>query len=167
MKETRNLQLESRWVSSEHRVRHWKCNQRQAMYDWIIILSYLFTFAWTFSKTVVTEFHSGGNFSGTGFMRWIAEAKHCIHEHWESRMLVIYHKPQNSYIINTDFTLIQSHQPRTFKQCLPKVGLQFQFMFSIFYRCKPKGLSYELISVELALNNTLNPEGYVSTLTHH
>ena len=77
-------------------------------------------------------------------------------------MLVIYHKPQNSYIINTDFTLIQSHQPRTFKQCLPKVGLQFQFMFSIFYRCKPKGLSYELISVELALNNTLNPEGYVS-----
>lgn len=40
--------MESRWVLSEHRIRHWKFNQRQAMYDdRIVILSYFFTFAWT------------------------------------------------------------------------------------------------------------------------
>ena len=36
-----------------------------------------------------------------------------------------HHKPLNPCIINTDFSLVQSHETTTLKECQPNIGLQF------------------------------------------
>ena len=53
-----------------------------------------------------------------------------------------HHKPLHSYIINIDFTLLQSHETTsTLKQCLHKVGINFDLlMFLYFIVVRPKGL---------------------------
>lgn len=59
-----------------------------------------------------------------------------------------HHKPLKSYLINTDFTLIESHQPTILNQCLPNTGLTAVVLFvSLFYlrAARSTRLNYEFI----------------------
>lgn len=78
----------------------------------------------------------------------------------------------NSYFINTDFALIQSHETTsTIDNDLKTYGSNFNLLLLHSVIEKPKMLKYELdlcwMNQQLNVDKIFNPEIYVLTLAEH